>query len=250
MGAKLTLPMHLETTHATCTGNRANNEDCAAVAVDGGSVLLVVADGMGGHENGEGASAAAVAALVNAFPGRAAPEVFLRSAFQAAHEAVFVLGAKLPVESRPRTTCVAALLDHRKVWFAHSGDSRAHLVRDGAVVVRTRDHSHVESMVDAGEISSAQVDDHPLRNLVERCLGGERGQVEVELGGPHAVQAGDIVLLCSDGFWDGVDIADAALRLAGAEALSDELERLTEEACDACAPQADNATAAVLRVRG
>lgn len=248
MGAKLTLPMHAETTHATRTGDRANNEDCAAVVADGDTALLVVADGMGGHQNGEGASAAAVAALVDAFGSRAEPADFLTQGFQRAHDAVLAIGEKVPVDERPRTTCVAALVDGGRVWFAHSGDSRAYLVRDGKVVVRTRDHSHVEAMVDAGEITADQAQRHPLRNLVERCLGGERGAAEVEVGGPHALEPGDLVLLCSDGFWDGVDVAAAAGRLCKSTALAADLETITEEACRANAPQADNATAAVLRV--
>lgn len=249
MGDKLTLPMHAETTHATRTGDRANNEDCAAIVVDGDTALLVVADGMGGHDNGEGASSAAVAALVDAFGSRAKPADFLQNGFQLAHDAVLAIGLSVPVDERPRTTCVAALVEGDSAWFAHSGDSRAYLVRDGKVVVRTRDHSHVEAMVDAGEITADQAKHHPLRNLVERCLGGERGAVEVELGGPHALQPGDVVLLCSDGFWDGVDVAAAADRLGKSKAMESDLETITEEACRANAPQADNATAAVLRVR-
>lgn len=248
MGAKLTLPMHSETTHATRTGDRANNEDCAAIAVDGDTALLVVADGMGGHENGEGASAAAVAALIDAFGSRGEPADFLRKGFQRAHDAVLAIGESVPVDERPRTTCVAALVEGGSVWFAHSGDSRAYLVRDGKVVVRTRDHSHVEAMIDAGEITADQAHHHPLRNLVERCLGGERGAVEVELGGPHSLQQGDVILLCTDGFWDGVDVAAAADRLGKSTALEADLDTITEEACRANAPQADNATAAMLRV--
>lgn len=240
--------MRIETSHASRIGDRANNEDSAACIRDGETAMIVVADGMGGHERGETASAAAVEAMLAAFASRAdTPQHFLARAFDAAHDAVLATGAQMPIDERPRTTCVAAYVKGREFWIAHAGDSRAYLLRDGAVAIRTRDHSHVEALIAAGEISEAAAGRHPLRNLVDRCLGGEPEPVETEISGPHELKPADVLVLCSDGFWEGVDLGAAAARLRDAPDLREALERLTEEACAACAPHADNATVAALR---
>jgi len=163
----------------TCTasliGSREENEDRAVVVAERGLTLLAVADGMGGHEAGGEAAQAAIDALSAAFKAFEHGDVaaFFRGAFSDAHRAVVQLGDYMPIEVRPRTTAVAALVDHELVWFAHLGDSRAYLLRAGGVMVRTRDHSHVERMVAAGELPEERRHGHPLRNLVDRCLGGD-----------------------------------------------------------------------------
>lgn len=206
---------------------------------------------MGGHADGAVAAGAAVDAVVSAFEGadaRVAPARFLESALQAAHAQVMKLGDGIDLHQRPRTTCVAAIVRDGNAWFAHAGDSRAYVLRDGAVIVQTRDHSQVEDLVAAGEIDEAERHSHPMRHMVDRCLGGESPPVDLTQGGPHALEAGDVVLLCSDGFWDAIDIEQAARELCGTTQLVKSAERLVEMACTHAAPAADNATVAVLRM--
>lgn len=242
--------MRTRTCTASLIGSREENEDRAIVVTDRGLTLLAVADGMGGHQAGGEAAEAAITALTAAFRAFEHGDVaaFFRDAFRAAHEAVNQLGEDMPIEERPRTTAVAALVDHELVWFAHLGDSRAYLLRAGGIVVRTRDHSHIERLIAEGQLSEDQRHGHPLRNLVDRCLGGEPDNPGVEVGGPHALESGDIVLLCSDGFWDELDIATSGAILHEMPDLEEALQGLARAACIVGGETADNATAAVLRL--
>lgn len=238
----------------TCTvsliGSREENEDRAVVVAERGLTLLAVADGMGGHEAGGEAAEAAIGALRAAFKAFEHGDVaaFFRGAFADAHRAVIQLGEDMHIEERPRTTAVAALVDHELVWFAHLGDSRAYLLRSGDIVVRTRDHSHVERLVASGELAEEHRHGHPLRNLVDRCLGGDPEDPGVEVSGPYALEQGDIVLLCSDGFWDELDIATSGAILQQMPDLEEALEGLARAACIVGGETADNATAAVLQL--
>ena len=83
------------------------------------------------------------------------------------------LGARLPLELRPRATCALCLVQQSSAYWAHVGDSRVYHLRAGRVRERTRDHSHVELLVREGVISAGQMQNHPMRNFVESCLGGE-----------------------------------------------------------------------------
>lgn len=242
--------MRTRTCTASLIGSREENEDRAVVVSERGLTLLAVADGMGGHAAGGEAAEAAVGALQAAFKAFEHGDVaaFFKDAFRAAHHAVNQLGDGMPIEERPRTTAVAALVDHELAWFAHLGDSRAYLLRAGGVVVRTRDHSHVERLVAEGQLAEDRRRGHPLRNLVDRCLGGEPQNPGVEVGGPYALENGDIVLLASDGFWDELDIAAAGAALQEAPDLESALQGLARAACIVGGEMADNATAAVLRV--
>ncbi len=242
--------METETSIVSRIGNRESNQDRAAVSTKHGATLLVVADGMGGHSDGAAAAQAAVDAVEGAFNGRGDPAEFLIAAMQAAHTAAVALGKGIAIELRPRTTCVAAVVTKGKAWWAHVGDSRAYLVRAGSTELRTRDHSHVEALIQAGEISEAESRRHPMRNLVDRCIGGEPEPVEVDVHGPVELETDDLLILCSDGFWDGLRISAAAPLLLEAPSLELALESLADDACAAAAPYADNATAAALRVRG
>jgi len=104
----------------------------------------------------------------------------------------------------PRTTCVACLVQDGIAYWAHVGDSRLYLIRNEKIVARTRDHSKVRKMVDAGLITAEEARYHAEKNKVYTCLGGFYPP-EIELGGKVALVDGDSLLLCSDGFWSGLD---------------------------------------------
>jgi serine/threonine protein phosphatase PrpC len=126
-----------------------------------------------------------------------------------------------------------------------------YLIRGGAVIDRTRDHSHVELLLRAGRITETQAAAHPMRNYVECCIGGDPVLPEMSLSGRRALQSGDILLLCSDGFWTGLpDLQIASVGQPGqgrARGLKDSLADLGERAVQATAPLADNTTAAAVR---
>ena len=139
--------------------------------------LFAVADGMGGHRGGELAAQAAIDSFVRSFkrerPLASNTREFLTASIAEAHREVFAIGAEVPFDHRPRTTIVLCIVADGVARWAHVGDSRAYLLRGGKVHSRTRDHSAVESLYQQGQITEAQMLRHPLRNMVERCLGGE-----------------------------------------------------------------------------
>jgi len=175
---------------------RKNNEDAGYAATD----LLVVADGMGGHEAGELASAATVAAVVAAASKESnADEVLgnLSEAVVTSGEYIAdVVAANRDLAGMGTTMTVVALRGDR-IAMAHVGDSRAYLYRDNELQQMTKDHTFVQSLVDSGEITKEQAAVHPRRNLMMRAIDGIHA-VEVDLSVREA-RIGDRFLLCSDG---------------------------------------------------
>lgn len=242
--------VNIETAQATRLGNRRENQDRAAILIGDTRVLLIVADGMGGHSDGAAAAQAAVDSLSRSFKnlrGRKTGEAFLRDALAAAHKSVYELGAEQPIAKRPRTTCTICLVDEGVAQWAHVGDSRVYWLHDDAVAARTRDHSAVEALYQAGEISNDDMLTHPLRNYVEECLGGEPEQPKFEVAEPVELSPGDIMLLCTDGLWGALGEADIVKRLRADGEFDDVIEDLARRAEAATHPASDNVTAAALR---
>ncbi|HKZ74574.1 MAG TPA: hypothetical protein VJ011_10950, partial [Steroidobacteraceae bacterium] len=126
--------------------------------------------------------------------------------------------------------------------------SRVYHLRHGAVVTRTRDHSHVELLLREGLITDEQVQTHPMRNFVECCLGGDVVMPDMTLSGRCRLEPNDLVLVCTDGLWSGVRDADIASSLMAASTpLSEQLAALGERAVKANGAASDNTSAAVLR---
>jgi serine/threonine protein phosphatase PrpC len=247
--------LHIEHADLSLLGNREENQDRVAVAIGDGAALLAVVDGMGGHADGANAAEAAIRSMVGDFWETRRPifdpEGFLHLAIGRAHEAVVALGRDLPPEIRPRATCAVCLLQGSSAFWVHVGDSRIYQLRAGAVVARTRDHSHVELLLRAGRITEQQAQDHPMRNYVECCIGGDPMLPEMSLSGRNALRSGDVVLLCSDGFWSGLtDVQIGSLSQDPERSLRDSLSRLGERALLATTPFADNTTAAAVRWLG
>ena len=247
--------VQIEHADLSLVGNREENQDRVAIAGDRDALLLAVVDGMGGHADGAQAAEIALRTMVGEFWEASRPlfdpEGFLHLTMGRAHEAVVALGQGLPPDIRPRATCAVGLIQGSSAWWAHIGDSRVYLIRGGAVIDRTRDHSHVELLLRAGRITETQAAAHPMRNYVECCIGGDPVLPEMSLSGRRALQSGDILLLCSDGFWTGLpDLQIASVGQPGqgrARGLKDSLADLGERAVQATAPLADNTTAAAVR---
>ncbi len=171
--------------------------------------LCMVADGMGGHSSGDVASATAVQEIQRAYyaaPGEDMAEA-LRAALAAANEAIYHLAETDARRRGMGSTAAVAALRGSEVHVANVGDSRAYLVRAGAISQITEDHSWVGSLVRAGVMAPEEAQAHPQRNLITRALGA-RATVEPDLF--HGwLQAGDVLVLCSDGLT--VHVADAEL---------------------------------------
>ena len=248
-------PLQIEHAELSLLGNREENQDRVAIAIDDAAFLAVV-DGMGGHADGARAAEAAIRTMVTEFWEASRPlfdpEGFLHLTLGRAHEAVVELGQGLPPDIRPRATCAVCIVQGANAYWAHIGDSRVYLLRGGRVQERTRDHSHVELLLRAGRITERQAQDHPMRNYVECCIGGDPTLPEMSISGRRPLQVGDVLMLCSDGLWAGVkDEQLASLSEAdGERSLRDRLSELGALALHNTAPFADNTTAAALRWLG
>ena len=186
-------------------GGRQANEDRTGYAYTREALLMVVADGMGGHLHGEVASQIAVQLITEAFqreakPRLADPLVFLQTGITDAH---FALGdyakARSLIES-PRTTCVACVVQDSTACWAHVGDSRLYHIREGRIHAQTRDHSRVQMLVDQGRVREEAVAAHPDRNKIFNCIGAT-ALPQAALSKPTLLREDDTLILCSDGWW-------------------------------------------------
>jgi serine/threonine protein phosphatase PrpC len=249
--------LRVEYAELSIVGGRDDNQDRCAAAISEHSALLVVVDGMGGHADGALAAETALKTLVEAFWHTPQPLFdplgFLHLQLGRAHEAVVALGARLPLEQRPRATCASCLVQGDSAFWAHVGDSRVYHLRDGRVLERTRDHSHVEFLLREGLISADQAQQHPMRNYVECCIGGEYMLPEMTLTGRRRLAPDDLLLVCSDGLWGSLE--DAAIAAAfpsrsGSGRTIQSLAALGAAAVAANGPASDNTTAVALRWLG
>lgn len=186
-------------------GTRRSNQDRVGYRYTRDALLLVIADGMGGHLNGEVAAQTAVQYLSEAFQRQAAPRLddpvlFLHNGLEKAHHAIVDHAYTRSLPETPRTTCVACVVQDGAAFWAHAGDSRLYHVRNGRIHAQTRDHSRVQLLIDQGRIREEAVAAHPERNKIWNCLGSVNPP-QVELSRKTALCAGDTLLLCSDGLW-------------------------------------------------
>ena len=189
-------------------GDRQGNEDRIGYSYSRDVLLLTVADGMGGHQDGEIAAEIAVTELTRRFQHEARqalkkPLDFLVSAIHLAHRAIVSHAVEHNLLECPRTTCVACVVQAGRAYWAHAGDSRLYLFRRGQLLAATQDHSRVQQMIDAGEITPEAAARHPDRNKIFSCLGGVVPP-QISVGRETILEAGDTILLSTDGFWSQI----------------------------------------------
>jgi serine/threonine protein phosphatase PrpC len=240
--------MNFSIHQASHIGNRKYNQDRVAFAYSKDALLLVLADGMGGHLHGEVAAGIAMETFVEAF-GRHAhitdPLGFLSETMLAAHQRIMNLPQHKD-HAFPGTTCVAALVQDGRLYWGYAGDSRLYLLRNGELLVKTRDHSMVQQWLDWGVIDEEEARNHPRRNQITNCLGGVEDMFEIQLGEPVALQSGDVLLLCSDGLCG--PLLDKELFAAFSNSPVDKaLDKLIVRALSLEKGKADNATGLALR---
>jgi serine/threonine protein phosphatase PrpC len=186
-------------------GDRQGNEDRVGYSYGRDVLLMAIADGMGGHIDGEVAAEIAVSEITKRFQQEARnklrkPLDFLASAIQSAHRAIVSHAVEHNLLECPRTTCVACIVQNGSAYWAHAGDSRLYVLRRGELVATTQDHSRVQLMIDAGEITVEAAARHPERNKIFSCLGGVVPP-QISTSKEFALQTGDTILLSTDGFW-------------------------------------------------
>lgn len=217
-------------------GGREKNEDRMGYSYTRESCLFVVADGMGGHPDGEVAAQMALQCVSADFQRLARPKLdnvadFLETALLNAHHHILKHAINHHMVDPPRTTLVATVVQDGQAWWVHCGDSRLYIIRDCKVLTRTRDHSYLELH---GGTLPAQAAERVNRNVLFTCLGAP-ARPFFDVVGPVDLHRHDRVMLCSDGLWGSVpeamiarelgqkpvsravpDLVDTALRRAGA----------------------------------
>lgn len=186
-------------------GDREGNEDRVGYSFTKDTLLMVIADGMGGHHGGEIASEITVQEITQRFRQEAQsklkrPFEFLMNAIQGAHRAIVAHADRTNMLECPRTTCVACVVQNGYAYWAHAGDSRLYVLRRGNLIGATQDHSKVQQLVDSGQITAEQAARHPDRNKIYSCLGGVVPPA-IDMGREVRLEPGDTVVLSTDGFW-------------------------------------------------
>lgn len=234
-------------------GHRSENQDRMGYVFTRDCLLMVVADGMGGHQRGEVAAQLALQVPATLFqqaarPRLADPAAFLDDALRAAHRDILRYQVQHDMPESPRTTVVACVVQDGCAWWAHAGDSRAYLVRDRRVLVRTRDHSKVQTLMALGLIQPGEEENHPDRNKVLNCLGSPF-EPTIDLAAPVPLEPGDRMLLCSDGLWSGMPEAEL-VRLLGDHPVGAAVPMLIDRAVKGQGRGADNTTAIAMLWEG
>jgi serine/threonine protein phosphatase PrpC len=231
-------------------GQRKVNQDRIAYTFSRDALLLVVADGMGGHAGGEIAAQIAVRLFIERFQQEAKPVLknplkFLQDTMVRAHAALSSYANQFSMLETPRTTCVACIVQAGHAYWAHVGDSRLYLFRQGGLIGATKDHSKVQYLVDQGIIGADEVGQHPDRNKIFSCLGGLVDPV-IDLSRRTPLRNGDILVMCTDGLWAVFDQREIATWLTSTPILTT-APQMMREGEKRGGPDGDNLSAIVVR---
>ena len=244
--------MKIEYAKVSALGDREDNQDRAAIVVAEDAAIMLVFDGMGGHENGAQAAEIGLRIVQDEFMAADLPlfdpQGFLYMAMAHAHDEVVNIGAELAVDFRPRATCAICLIQENGCWWGHIGDSRIYHMRQGQLLTRSRDHSHVEVLIQEGAITEEEALDHPMRNFVECCIGGDAPVPDMSITRKMPLEPGDVLLACTDGLWSGTSDEEMADMATNPDSrLAENLKALSVKALTTNAPYSDNTTGAALQ---
>ncbi|HEY9208160.1 PP2C family protein-serine/threonine phosphatase [Acidovorax soli] len=221
-------------------GGREKNEDRMGYCYTREAGLFVLADGMGGHPEGEVAAQIALQTISSLFQRQAKPQLdnvqeFLSSALLAAHHQILRYASDKGMLDTPRTTLVAAVVQAGAASWIHCGDSRLYMVRDGELLSRTRDHSYLE-LRNAPPPGLDRIN----RNVLFTCLGSPTKPI-YDVTGPVHLEQGDRILLCSDGLWGSLSDEGIATQLSQ-KTVSHAVPDLVENALRKAGEGSDNVT--------
>lgn len=241
-------PLLWEQGAGTHLGGRQEQQDRWGIfqSHDRQGLLAIVADGMGGHQDGALGAQIVIDAARNFVLNPPAllqsdPLAALDGLCQQMHDTIN------QQSETARSTLVMVWLASAHAYWLNVGDSRLYHFRRGHRLMRTRDHSAVQLLMDLGEIKEAEMATHPAQNRLYRCLGGEESPKSDR--GDFAVQSGDLLALCSDGVWE--HIAEMEFWTATHEyGPADAARRLAEEAARRGGAAADNTTLILLQADG
>lgn len=242
----------IETCTAQHIGDRSEQQDRVGLyphPTQKGTLLAVLADGMGGHTGGAMAAEQVVHSAKTNFQAGSmkADEVrtTLSSGINDAHAAIKL--SALSSEQDPHSTACLLILQPGRADWAHCGDSRIYHYRQGEKIARSYDHSHVMNLVKMGYLTEAQAEHHPQKNLLISCL-GDNDAPKIDFGETAPLIDGDCFILCSDGLW--AYFSDEELgRVLNDFAVRQAAEILINSARERAQGRGDNCTLAIVRVR-
>ncbi len=224
-------------------GGREKNEDRMGYCYTRDSGLFALADGMGGHPEGEMASQLALQTMAALYQRDARPTLsdpirFLQDAVMAGHHQLLRYASEKGLIDTPRTTIIACILQGNAAYWAHCGDSRLYFVRGDKLIARTRDHSYSELQQTLSSV--VPLNERYNRNVLFTCLGSP-GKPVVDTAGPLLLQEGDRIMLCSDGLWGTVEDEEITRHLS-TRTISDAVPELVEVALRNGGAKCDNVT--------
>ena len=223
-------------------GGRKNNEDSQVIVESGGTTLAIVADGLGGHANGEIASQATIKTITSALSQKEVSIYALKEAIEAANE----LLAHDKTYGGMKSTVAVLWMNSSGALAANVGDTRIYQFRDGKIEYQSRDHTLLQLEVISGEVDPRDVRKNPERNCLLRALGA-KDEVKADIV-EISVHRGDAFLLCSDGFWDNILEEEMLETLSDSSMASDWLKRMRRIAKTRMDENADNHTAIAIRL--
>jgi serine/threonine protein phosphatase PrpC len=227
----------------TRIGARLVNQDRIGHWRTARSLLMVVADGLGGHLRGELAAQISIDYFGAAFERDAGPVLenppqFLYRGLIGAHAAILRQAHELRLPDVPRTVIVACVVQDGYAYWAHVGDCRLYLVRQGRICAQTRDHTVVQHLLNTGRIREDAASSHPERNRILQCLGGYSPPRPDPIATARLARD-DLLMLCSDGLW-GPLTHQQMLHSLGTLPLRQALDELVVLAEQRAGPQCDN----------
>jgi len=232
---------------ASDIGGRTEQQDCLdKLSLNGSdSHLVIVADGMGGHRNGALAARTVIETARQRLSQEkpADPRAFLKSLCMESHQAINELGGN--EERSPGSTCILLYVNGPEAYWAHVGDSRLYHFRNGKLLNKTRDHSVAQLMVEQGRLKEGDVAGNTLQNQLYMRLGGEKTP-QPEFGASE-IEADDIFMLCSDGFWAYITPEEAVSTLKNLPPDQDGAAHLVAVARERGGSSGDNISLALTR---
>ncbi len=224
-------------------GGRNHNDDYCGYIKSQSGLFLALADGLGGYTGGQNASRIAVAAALSVAAQSekgSDPEIIVGKAMRAAQSAVLQEQNENPELAHMRTTMSAlSITSEGKANYAHVGDSRIYIFRDGDILRRTLDHSVPQLLVSSGKMEEEKIRSSVNRNQLLHSLGDEKDE-EVEYGADIVLKSGDAILLCSDGFWQYVYEGDILATLKWAPTAKRWVLKMEDILYDATADKSGN----------
>lgn len=232
-------------------GGRPRNEDACGYTMSDTGCCWVVSDGAGGHGGGDVASRTVVGNIVREFSW--SPVVSaeaIATLIRGANLAVLVKQKTRPELHDMRATVAVLMIDRSReiALWGHLGDTRIYGFRDGRLWLQSRDHSVLQSMIDAGYGSAALLRSHPRRGVLLHALGGEEQMQPSVAEAPVLLRDGDAFLLCTDGLWEAAEEAVIERLLAGSAGTAEWLAVLEAEVLRRAGPRHDNYSAIAVRV--